>query len=370
MATLNAESKTEIRSTLSGPYYWDRDIYELEKERIFYDSWLGVGRADQIPKSGDFFVRQVADESVVILRGETHEINSFYNVCRHRGNQICAQESGRFKGGAIACRYHGWTYALNGSLVATPNMVDVPGFRREDFPLYPVAVHLWEGFIFLNFSPDPEPFDPDLGQVADKLARYNLSGLKAAHREVFRVKANWKILEENNLECYHCPGIHPELCAIQPAVGKGMIGSENADGNPLIEGGNTFSLTAKTSRPLISSITKDDMSLFRSTTIYPNFFLGLLPDHVFTFAPWPLGPGETSVVVEWLFEPATIKATGFDPSDTVSFLNMVLRQDFDLCEEVQKGIQSRAHHSGVYSPQEHLPYKFNQWILERLEGSR
>lgn len=356
--------------TLPSRYYWDTEVYEQEKERIFYSSWICAGRTDEILNPGDYLVRTVADESILIVRDKAHEINAFYNVCRHRGNRLCNGGSGRFKGGAVACRYHGWTYALDGGLIATPNMVDAEGFSREDFPLYPVAVELWQGFILINLSDAPEPFEPELGELAGKMAHYNLANLRAAHREVYDVKANWKIVLENNVECCHCPGVHPELCQIVPSFGTGIIGQENPDGALLIEGGNTFAEHARSNRPSISNTTEEDAGRFRSLTIYPNLFLGLLPDHVFTFTKWPVGPKETRLIVEWLFEPETIDASGFDPSDTVEFLDTVLRQDWDICEEVQKGLQSRAHKVGVYSPQEHLPYKFNQWILERLEGKR
>ena len=367
MTTTKIDLSSEVRPTLPSRYYWSQEIYELEKERIFYNSWLCAGRADRLSNPGDFFVRMVADESIIIVRDKAHNISAFYNVCRHRGTRLSSKETGQFKGGALACRYHGWTYALDGRLIATPNMVDTPGFRQEEFSLYPVAVQLWEGFIFINLASDPEPFGPDLGLVGDKLPRYQLSNLRVGHRKVYHIKANWKIFLENNVECYHCPGVHPELCEIQPGFKSGIIRQEDADGAPVIESGTTYSPSAKGTRPVISTLTEEDTGRFRSVTVYPNLFLGLLPDHVFVFYKWPLGPTEAELVLDWLFEPSTIEAPGFDPSDTVGFLDMVLCQDFDICEEVQKGVQSRAHHSGVYSLQEHLPYKFNQWVLKQLE---
>lgn len=368
MITLKVDPASEVRPTLPSRYYWANDIYELEKERIFYKSWVCAGRADEIENPGDFFVCTVADESVIVVRDKADDINAFYNVCRHRGTRLCSRESGRFEGGAFACPYHGWTYALDGELIATPNMVDTPGFRLEEFPLYPVAVHLWQGFIFINLSSRPNPFGPALGEVGTKLSRYNLPGLRVGCRKVYDIRANWKIVLENNAECYHCPGIHPELCKIHPTFRDGIIGQEEADGAPLIEGGTTYSPSARSNRPVISTITEEDVGRFRSATIYPNFFLGLLPDHVFVFYMWPLGPKEARLTVEWLFEPSTIQAPGFDPGDTVGFLDTVLRQDYAICESVQKGIQSRAHQVGVYSAQEHLPYNFNQWVMDRLEG--
>ena len=367
MTSSVTEKASPIWRTLPSRYYWAEDIYELEKERIFYDTWLYVGRVAQIPNPGDFITQDIVDESVIIVRDKHGIINAFSNVCRHRGNKLCGVASGKFKGSAISCGYHGWTYDLDGELIATPNMIGTEGFRKGDFPLYPVALHFWEGGIFVNLSPNPEPFDPGVGPLADILARYNLANLEVAERREYHIDANWKLVQENNVECYHCPSIHPELCAIQPNVRRGNIGASNSDGNPLIKGGNSFTLDATTNRPLISTITPEDKGRFRSTPVWPAFFLGFLPDHVFTFNVWPTGVQTSTVVMEWLFEPSTIAMPDFDPSDTVEFLDTVVRQDFGICHEVQKGIKSRAHKSGVYAPNEFLPHEFNEWVRAKVE---
>ena len=366
MTSSVTEKASPIWTTLPSRYYWAEDIFELEKERIFYDSWLYVGRVAQIPNPGDFITQDIIDESVIVVRDKHGIINAFSNVCRHRGNKLCSAASGKFKGSAIPCGYHGWTYNLGGDLIATPNMIGTEGFRKEEFPLYPVSLHFWEGCIFVNLSPNPEPFDPGIGPLGDKLGRYNLAHLEVGERREYHINANWKLVQENNVECYHCPSIHPELCAIQPNVQRGNIGASSSDGNPLIEGGNAFTLDATTNRPLISTITPEDQGRFRSTPVWPAFFLGFLPDHVFAFNIWPTALEKTTVVVEWLFEPSTIAAPDFDPSDTVEFLDTVLRQDFGICHEVQKGIKSRAHKAGVYSPSEFLPHEFNEWVRARV----
>ena len=121
---------------------------------------------------------------------------------------------------------------------------------------------------------------------------------------------------------------------------------------------------------MISTLSEEDVAKFRSLTIYPNLFFGLLPDHAFVFYKWPVTATTSRLTVDWLFEKSLVETPGFDPSDTVGFLDRVLKQDFEICEEVQSVIRSRAHRRGVYSAQEHLPYKFNQWVLEKIgEGN-
>lgn len=368
MTLAATRASSPLRETLPSQYYWAKDIFELEKERIFYDTWLYVGRVQSIPGPGDFITQDIVDECVIVVRDKQGAINAFSNVCRHRGNKLCSAASGKFRGSAIPCQYHGWTYDLEGKLIATPNMIGTEGFSKEDFPLYPVSIHIWKGCIFVNLSANPEPFDPGIGPVAEKIDRYNLENLAVGARKDYILEANWKIVNENNIECYHCPSIHPELCAIQPNIRKGMIGSSNSDGNPLIEGGNAFTPDAKTKRPLISTITPEDEGRFRSTPIWPCFFLGLLPDSVFAFNVWPVTPEKSRVTVDWLFEPSTIAMPGFDPSDTVDFGDNVLKQDFSVCHSVQKGIKAKSHRAGVYTPNEFLLHEFNEWIRARVEG--
>ena len=277
-------------------------------------------------------------------------------------------ERGRAKGGAFTCRYHGWTYNLDGALVATPNLGTPPSINGDPLGLYPMAIRIWEGFIFLNLSEKPEPFAPELGVLADKLPKYNLANLRIGHRNVYEIKANWKLVLENNVECYHCPGVHPELCEIHPTFRNGVIGQEAKDGAPLVEGATTYSDTGFGARPMISTLTEEDRAKFRSLTIYPNIYSsGCCPDQVFVFYKWPVSPTTSRLTVDWLFEEVCRwKRRDLIPGDTVGFLDRVLKQDYDICEEVQSAIRSRAHRAGVYSAQEHLPYKFNQWVLEKL----
>ena len=277
------DAASGLKRTLPSRYYYDSHIFEQEKELVFYDAWICAGRTEEIPHAGDYLLREVADESILVVRTKVGEVKAFYNVCRHRGNRLCSSESGRVSGRAFTCLYHGWTYNLDGELVATPNNDVRPSLDGDPLSLYPVAVRLWEGFIFLNLSSNPEPFEPDLGVLEGKLPKYNLANLRIGHRKVYNVKANWKLVLENNVECYHCPKVHPELCRIHPTFRSGAIGQGTRDGAPLIDGATTYSDTGFGTRPMISTLPEEDLAKFRSLTIYPNLFLGLLPDQVFVF---------------------------------------------------------------------------------------
>ena len=245
-------------------------------------------------------------------------------------------------------------------------MPSPPARDGDPFSLVPVNVHLWEGFIFLNLSHEPEPFAPELGELAEKLPRYGLASLRIGHRNDYDIRANWKLVLENNVECYHCPGVHPELCEIHPSFKNGIIGQEAQDGAPLITGATTYSDSGLGPRPVISTLGPEDVAKFRSFTLYPNFFLGLLPDQAFAFYKWPVSATRSRLTIEWLFEDRVISEPAIGVSDTVAFLDRVLKQDFGICEEVQLAIRSRGYGQGVYSAQEALPYKFNRWLLDKL----
>ena len=121
----------QCEPTIPSRYYYDETIFQREKEQIFHDMWFYVGRANEIPKAGDYMVRQVVDESVIVTRDKMGKVHAFYNVCRHRGTKLCQEQQGRFKGDAFACKYHGWTYGLDGKLLATPNMLDDRQLQHE-----------------------------------------------------------------------------------------------------------------------------------------------------------------------------------------------------------------------------------------------
>ncbi|MFO0995250.1 MAG: aromatic ring-hydroxylating dioxygenase subunit alpha [Alphaproteobacteria bacterium] len=353
-------------STLPSRYYYGEDIYEQEKEKIFYRSWFSVARAEEVAKPRDYVVRTVGDESMIIARDDTGAINAFYNVCPHRGNRLCTEAAGTFRGGAVSCRYHAWTFAPDGKLIATPRMVEPAGFRKEEHSLYRAHVHEWEGFVFVSLAKTPPAFAPNLGHIAPYVPHYNIPNLRIAHTVSYELNTNWKLVIENFCECFHCPTVHPELCRINPEFREGIIKQESTAGARFLDGGNSFSIDAKTNRPLISTVTDEDTGGFRSTSIYPNLLMLLVPDHVMYYVLWPKGPAATTVEVKWLFEPAAMATPGFDASDTIAFMDMVNKQDWGITEDVQLAIRSRAHVQGFYSPQEHLPHKFNQWVLEQL----
>lgn len=368
MQTSNRSFLSRVEPTLPSRYYFAQDIYDLEKERFFYDMWFCVGRADEIAEPGEFLVREVGDESIIIVRDKTGQLSAFYNVCRHRGTRLCTASEGRFDGNAFSCRYHGWTYSLDGKLLATPNMLKAKDFDKGEYPLYSVGLETWEGLMFVNMGTDRKPLSSQLGDTETRWRRYHMGELKLGKHITYDIEANWKIIIENYMECLHCPLIHPELCEVVPLYRQGLVAEpDGAYHTKLIDGGYTFTSNGKTTRPLFRDLNEEEKKTYGGAVIFPNLILNLHPDCVNIQVLWPESPTRTKVVCEWLFEPSTMERSDFDSSDIVEFWDRINRQDWEVCQLVQLGVRSTAHQHGVYAPQENYLYEFDQYVLEHLE---
>ena len=190
-------------------------------ERFYFGSWICAGRAGQIDKPGDYFLREVGGESIIITLDSRGDVRAFYNVCRHRGTRMCTAAEGRFDG-RIQCPYHGWTYALNGSLIGAPHMGELD-FSREEYPLHSVGAELWDGHIFIHLGgapgQQPEPLEQQIGALPEKLVAWRMDELRLHKRIVYDVKANWKLIILNYSECLHCPLLHPVLNRLTDYLG-------------------------------------------------------------------------------------------------------------------------------------------------------
>ena len=201
--------------TMPGEFYTSPQILAEEKERIHARNWNCVGRASAVAHPGDYFVAEIADESIIVLRDRKGVLRAFFNVCRHRGTRICTESSGRF-GETIQCAYHAWTYRTDGELIGAPHMQDVEDFDKTKYPLHQAAITEWEGFLFVHIGKDPEPFERGWAPMIGRLSRFALPSLAVGHRVRYEVHANWKLVFQNYSECLHCPTIHPKLATVLP----------------------------------------------------------------------------------------------------------------------------------------------------------
>jgi glycine betaine catabolism A len=367
-----------LERTLPSSWYFDERIFKLEKERIFAREWLCVGREADLAAPGDHKLLDVLGESILLVRNAQGVLHAFYNVCRHRGAQLCRVAGaaatpgmavqGGVAAGRIVCPYHQWTYDLNGRLIAAPHMADTPGFDRGSISLYPVGVETWGGFVFVHLTPSAaQPLFAQLGEIAARIARYPLSALRIGHTSRYQVAANWKAICENYNECYHCGGVHPELCTVVPAfraAGGGAL--DWSRGIPHRDGAYTFTHSGTTTRRPFPGLNEDERTRHKGEVIYPNLFVSLACDHAAAFILEPRGPERTDITCHFLFEAEAIAKPDFDPNDAVEFWDITNRQDWIICESVQRGMRSRVHTHGYYSPMEDFSLDIRRYVTERL----
>jgi Rieske 2Fe-2S family protein len=350
--------------TLPRRVYTDAAIFALESRALFGRMWLAVGREEDLPEAGSYLTRAIGEEKILVVRGEDDALRAFFNVCRHRGARLVEEPCGRLRG-ALGCPYHAWTYALDGRLLRAPRAE--AAFRPEDFPLLQARLETFGGFVFVNLDRDAAPLAQTFADLPG-LARYRLADLRRAKRVEYTVDANWKVIAENYSECYHCPLVHPQLSRISDLTSGFFQTGACFNGGPmqLREGFDTMSLTGTTRLPPIAGLSDADRRLVNYYVVYPNLMLGLHPQYVLTHQAWPLAPDRTRVVCEWLFPAESLAASGFDPADMVEFWDLTNRQDWALCERVQRGAASAGYAPGPYHPTERCVHAFDKWYAEAI----
>jgi glycine betaine catabolism A len=359
--------------TLPGAYYTDPAVFATEQEQIFETMWFCAVRGADIAAPGDFRTVPVGRESVLVTRAADGGARAFLNVCRHRGAILCAEESGSVKR-TFRCSYHAWSYDLDGKLVAAPNLVKMPDIDRVEFGLRPVQVREWLGYVWVCLAADPPSFADDvIGACVERLGdsaavdRYGIAGLAVGRRIRYDVRANWKLIIENFMECYHCATIHPELVHVLPEFAGGYAAQSyvghGAEFGPRVAG---FTVDGSPGLDRIEGLAQEQDRRYFAVTIKPQVFLNLVPDHVILHRMFPLAVDRTIVECDWLY-PSEVVASGRDLSLSVELFDRVNRQDFDACERCQPGMSSRSYtDGGVLVPSEHHIAAFHDWLRDRI----
>jgi Rieske 2Fe-2S family protein len=358
--------------TLPQRYFVSHDIFSEELQKIFATNWVLVGHQSQLANPGDYFLTEVAGESLIVAKDQRSTIRALYNVCRHRGARLCEEQNGHAV--AIQCPYHAWTYALDGRLVGAPHMDETPGFTKADYPLRQARLGLWEGFIFLNLSDASaqrggyRSLEEWFAPLSEKFSRWNLSALRSAKRIEYDVRANWKLMFQNYSECYHCLGVHPELSKISPydSAENDLTEGPFLGGFMRIASDKSLTMSGNTCALPVGNFGDEDFRFVFYYSIFPNMLLSLHPDYVMLHQLEPQSPDRTLIFCDWYFSPEAFKRSDFDPEDAVQFWDMVNKQDWHVCELSQKGISSRAYEPGPYSARESIPAAWDQYYLRQV----
>jgi len=394
--------------SLPGAFYNDAAVYQSDLEQVWRRGWLFAGHACEIPRAGDYFTLEVDTDSILLVRTENGEVHALHNVCRHRGSLICGSPSGHVR--RLVCPYHQWTYALDGQLLACRGMQE--DLDKSQFALHRVAAHEVEGFIFISLAATPAPFEPARETLAPLLRPQGFRRAKVARAVDYLVQANWKLVWENNRECYHCNVNHPQYIKanfdhfnaddttarvrdeMKAVVARseekwaaaglaathkqaGMTCFPDAERNiwfsanrtPLVDGWESESMDGQSVAPLMGDYQANDVGTLRVRTL-PNFWNHSSCDHAVSTRLLPAGPQRTAIRVWWLVDEKAVEGRDYDLQKLMPFWQLTSEQDWQICERQQRGVNSSAYTPGPYSIfKEYNVEGFVRWYLKSVNAT-
>lgn len=359
---------SDLQAALPREMYVDPAAFAREREVVLYGEWFCVGRVADLglDSPGRVAVVDVVGESVLVTRDTDGSLHAAYNVCRHRGSQLFTEQVCR-AAQSLRCPYHSWTYALDGSLLKAPH-TELAEDERADFALKTVAVDAWAGFVFVHLGVPASTLADAMERPARTLANYAIGELVTGLRFSYDVAANYKVVAENYNECYHCGPVHPELTRLVPAFGGGGTDIDWENGVPHREGAWTFTTSGTTERAPLPGLDEDERTRHKGELVYPNLMLSASADHVAAFVLLPQSVDRTRIECLLLFHPTATADPSFDPSDAGDLWDLVNKQDWAICESVQRGMSSRSYTHGWFAPMEDDSADIRRWLLGRLAG--
>ena len=373
--SLQTQLPPSLIATLPGHSYTDPEIFQQEQAKIFETHWFAVARADEIEGPGSYRTVDVGRENVVLVRGRDKTLRAFLNVCRHRGARVCMEESGTGLR-RLRCGYHAWTYSLDGALVGAPNLAQMEDVDRSQYGLIPVHLREWLGYAWVCIADVPPSFeDTVIGAVAGRLGSpeviddWGIDKLTVGRRITYDVQANWKLIIENFMECYHCATIHPELTEVLPEFADGYA-AQYFVGHGAEFGENVQGFTVDGSEGLdhIPGVDEEHDRKYYAVTVNPQVFINLVPDHVIFHRMFPVAADRTVVECDWLYMPHVVES-GKDVSRSVELFHRVNEQDFDAAVRCQLASNSKGYaKGGVLVPSEHHIGLFHEWVKLQLDS--
>ncbi len=380
---------------LSREFYTSAADYQVELEALWYRDWLFAGHECEVALPGDYLTLQIGAYPVLIVRDRHGKIRAFHNSCRHRGARVCPEPRGNAP--RLVCPYHQWTYRLDGELMAARDMGD--SFDRSGHSLRPVHCTSTAGYIWICLGRVAPDFEPFRSQVEPYLMPHRLHEAKIAFESTLIESANWKLVWENNRECYHCPANHPELSRTFPATPT-VASPEMAAGDPrslerwahwesrglpsrfqlspdgqsrivrmsLINEAVSYTMDgrAAVSRPLSDSVTGSDAGALLMFH-YASTWNHVLGDHAISFRVLPLGPTQTQLTTKWLVHKDAQEGVDYDIRRLTEVWLATNEEDRRVCQENQLGVNSPAYAPAPYSPiQEAGVMQFTAWYRNHL----
>jgi Rieske 2Fe-2S family protein len=390
--------------SLPRPFYGHETVYRADLEHIFRKGWLFAGHACEIRNPGDWLTLQVETDSLIVIRGEDGAVRALHNVCRHRGSQIVAPGRGSTK--RLVCPYHQWTYDTKGALTFCRGMHELD---KAEFSLKNVQCEVVEGLIFISLAENPAPFAAARELMAPYLKPQGLERAKVAKQVDYEIHANWKLVWENNRECFHCNINHPQYIKanwdhynaddttpeIKESIARAVASSEakwadaglavshretgmtqfpdaergiwySANRTALVAGWVSESMDGKQVSTLMGSYNDADVGTLRARTL-PNFWNHSSCDHGVSTLLLPSGPRKTLARVTWLVHADAVEGKDYELEKLMPFWRLTSEQDWAICERQQKGVDSSAYEPGPYSKyKEYNVDAFVRWYVKTL----
>ena len=333
-------------ATLPSRWYTDPAFLQLEKERIFWKTWQWVGSASLVKRPGDFFTADLLGEPLVITRNQTGELQAFFNVCLHRAGPVALGKGNRK---SLQCRYHGWTYGLDGKLLNAPDFEGVNDWQKENVCLRSVRVVEWCGFVFVNLDPDAPPLTEVLGDIPSQIGRlgYAPEQMQLVERRDYIVECNWKVYVDNYLEGYHIPIAHPGLYReidfsqyrvetqryYSSQYAPIRVNRESAENQPR-------------DRRILRSDGEQNALYY---WVFPNWMLNIYPDNMSINIILPINHEQTLTIFEWYFQQPGSGVGWESMQQSIAFSDEIQQEDMEICANVQRGLKSQAYDQGRFS---------------------
>lgn len=330
------EQKYQNLEGLPAPVYYDPNIFQQEKEQIFYKKWIFVGHQTQIKEPGEYFVAQIADQNVIVIRGEDRQIYALNNSCLHRGHELLQGEG---KVSQIRCPYHGWSYRSNGKLAKAPYSNEVEGFDVNNYCLPRIKLHEICGLIFVNLDPQATHFSQDFPDLEESLRTYipNIDQLTIGHSQQFRVKSNWKNLIDNSVDNYHTPFVHPAL-----SKGTNMTSFKH-----IFKESYVYSIAETNKNKTVYKFAQEDYEQFVWWFVWPSVEIATFPGKGMRF--YRVNPDsvtQTHQYFSYLFTNRTPNEQQMDCINT--HLNNTNQEDIEVLEAVQRGQSFLGYQKGLF----------------------
>jgi choline monooxygenase len=336
----------------------------LERRAVFGDTWQAVGRVDQVTSPGSYFTAEIAGEPILVVRGDDGVLRAFANVCRHRAARVACEDQGQAT--RFRCRYHGWTYDLQGRLRGVPEFDGVANFRREDNGLPALAVDTWGPLVFVHLGQQPAPLPDYLKPLPERTAKLGIGSLEFADHRVYELACNWKVFVDNYLDGgYHVNTIHPSLAGVLEYTGYHTIN----DGNTSVQVSPMRQPDAQREDASAAAVRQGENASY--WWLFPNLMINLYQGIMDTNRVLPLGPDRCRVIFDFYFAPAEgVSAEAFQ-RQSMAVGHQIQLEDVGICEDVQRGLKSRSFTAGRYSARrESGVYHFHRLLFERLSRAR